>query len=156
MDFSRSAQHNNLSTQKLTNMQDTLFETPAQTTSQAAQGMFNQSPTAIPSHENRINIFNLVYPNGGGCPAQTVFHEDPGHGWLQVPHSLLRSLKIEKKITRHSYRDTNYAYLEEDCDLSAFMRALGIDPGSELQKEFWRHCPQEFKENTPIRNKKHY
>lgn len=137
-------------------MQATLFETPAQTIPQTAAAMFNQSPTAILSMENRVNIYNLVYPNGGGQPPAIVFHEDPGHGWLQVPHALLISLKIANKITGYSYKDSNYAYLEEDCDLSTFMRALRIEPGSELQKEFWRHCPQEFKENTPIRNKRHY
>ena len=123
-------------------MQATLFEPATQTT---------------PTRElTRQDIERIIYSNGGGQPAVIIFHKDPGHGWLQVPHSILRSLKIEKKITGYSYRDRNNAYLEEDCDLSTFMTAIGIKAGSQANKDFWSICPQEFKENTPIRNKAHY
>ena len=51
-----------------------------------------------------------------------TFYSDPSHGWLQVPHALINQLGIGNKITRYSYRDQECAYLEEDCDLSLFMR----------------------------------
>lgn len=123
---------------------------------QPAGKMFDQSPTAIPSHQNRQDMLALIYSNGGNNPATIRFHEDGGHGWLQVPHSLLKRLQIAGKISGYSYRDVNFGYLEEDCDLSVFLNSLGIVAGSELNKLFWSMCPQEYNENTPIRNKKHY
>lgn len=124
-------------------MQANLFE-PATQTAPAVKELTRQ------------DIERIIYSNGGGSPATIVFHEDPGHGWLQVPHSLLRSLKIDKKITGYSYRDAYNAYLEEDQDLSTFLNAIGIQAGSQANKDFWSICEQVYKENTPIRNKKHY
>lgn len=52
---------------------------------------------------------------------EIVFWEDPGHGWLQVPRPLIAALKKEgMEISGYSYADSNYMYLEEDCDASAF------------------------------------
>lgn len=51
-------------------------------------------------------------------------YTDPGHGWVKVPRDLLTKLGIADKITRYSYIRNEYAYLEEDCDLSTFARAL--------------------------------
>ena len=50
------------------------------------------------------------------------FHEDPGHGWIQVPVALLHDLGIADCITGYSYvsRDGRTAFLEEDCDYSTF------------------------------------
>ena len=55
---------------------------------------------------------------------QLTFHSDPGHGWLQVPHSLIWELGIQSDISPYSYADDSYVYLEEDCDYSVFMRAI--------------------------------
>jgi hypothetical protein len=52
-----------------------------------------------------------------------MFHTDPGHGWLQVPLSEVKALHIE--VSRYSYRDDKFAYLEEDCDAPKFMKAMG-------------------------------
>lgn len=49
---------------------------------------------------------------------------DPGHGWLKVPKKLLVELGIADKITPYSYMRGDYAYLEEDGDLSTFMDAM--------------------------------
>ena len=46
---------------------------------------------------------------------------DPGHAWLEVPLSILKSLGIESKITDYSYVKDGMAYLEEDADFSTFM-----------------------------------
>lgn len=56
---------------------------------------------------------------------QTVYQSfsDPGHGWLKVRKSELVRLGINGQITSCSYQNGDFAYLEEDCDLSTFMRA---------------------------------
>ena len=51
-----------------------------------------------------------------------TFIIDPGHGWLRVPLAEIRGLAISS----YSFRDANYAYLEEDCDAPLFMRANGL------------------------------
>ena len=51
-----------------------------------------------------------------------TFITDPGHGWLRVPLAEIRGLAISS----YSFRDANYAYLEEDQDAPTFMRAKGL------------------------------
>ena len=79
-----------------------------------------------------------------------TFHCDPGHGWLEVPFSMLRNLQIEDKISPYSYMKGKTAFLEEDCDLSTFLQAyrlrFGHDPNmAELHTE-----------NSPIRGFQSY
>jgi hypothetical protein len=52
-----------------------------------------------------------------------IFHNDPGHGWLEVPLADLQALRIEKRISKYSYFSAakNHAFLEEDVDASYFM-----------------------------------
>lgn len=52
------------------------------------------------------------------------FYQDPGHGWVKVPKSLLKKLGIDEKITAFSYMRGDFAYLEEDLDLGTFMSAM--------------------------------
>ena len=54
-----------------------------------------------------------------------TFYHDPGHGWLAVPRALLHDLGIADEITPYSYQRLDHVYLEEDCDLSTFTRAMG-------------------------------
>ena len=54
-----------------------------------------------------------------------TFYSDPGHGWLAVPRALLRDLGIADEITPYSYQRLDHVYLEEDCDLRTFTRAMG-------------------------------
>lgn len=67
------------------------------------------------------------------------FHEDPGHGWLEVSKNELRELGIADRISRYSYQeisdtDSNLdlAFLEEDCDApifcDAYKKKFGCDP----------------------------
>ncbi len=49
------------------------------------------------------------------------FHTDSGHGWLEVPKQEVSSLGV--KPSHYSYQDAANFYLEEDCDLTAFMQA---------------------------------
>lgn len=51
---------------------------------------------------------------------------DPGHGWLRVKRSELDALGITNKISGYSYQKGIYAYLEEDCDASLFIKHVGI------------------------------
>ena len=46
------------------------------------------------------------------------FYSDPGHGWAKVKKSFLVKLGIADKITTYSYMRGEYAYLEEDCDVT--------------------------------------
>lgn len=52
------------------------------------------------------------------------YYTDPGHGWGKVEKSLLYELNIQDKISSYSYMRGDYAYLEEDCDLTVLCQAL--------------------------------
>lgn len=51
------------------------------------------------------------------------FYQDPGHGWAKINKKWLALLQIEDKITHYSYMRKDYAYLEEDGDLSTLFEA---------------------------------
>jgi hypothetical protein len=51
-------------------------------------------------------------------------YTDPNHGWVEVPRALLHELGIADKITSYSYQRGEDVFLEEDCDLSTFDRAM--------------------------------
>lgn len=53
-----------------------------------------------------------------------IYLQDPGHGWIVVPASLVRELGC--KPSQYSYldRSNDLAYLEEDCDATAFLHRL--------------------------------
>lgn len=48
------------------------------------------------------------------------FYSDSGHGWLKVPKGLLSQFGIAEEISSFSYQRGNFAYLEEDCDVTTF------------------------------------
>lgn len=70
---------------------------------------------------------------------------DPGHGWLAVSFAELQALGIAEKITHYSYRRADIVYLEEDCDLTTFIRAKAARGERVIYSET-------FQQNTPIRN----
>lgn len=78
-----------------------------------------------------------------------VFHSDPAHGWLEVPKTLLEELKIKDKITSCSYMDSSNVYLEEDCDMTTFLKAIE-NSGYRLEYH------EQYKPNSPIRHKQQY
>jgi hypothetical protein len=51
------------------------------------------------------------------------YYQDSGHGWIEVPISLLRELGIADKISFCSYQNGVMAYLEEDVDALRFTQA---------------------------------
>jgi len=53
-------------------------------------------------------------------------HDDPGHGWLQVPIRLLVDLYLVDRISTCSYMNDNIAYLEEDKDAGTFLHAMKL------------------------------
>jgi hypothetical protein len=54
-----------------------------------------------------------------------TLYTDPGHGWLEVPRELLHELGIADEISQFSYQRMERVFLEEDCDLATFTRAMG-------------------------------
>lgn len=48
------------------------------------------------------------------------WHIDPGHAWLRVPVELLADKELRESISHYSYMDSEFAYLEEDCDFGRF------------------------------------
>lgn len=53
----------------------------------------------------------------------TVYN-DSSHSWGKVRREVLVNLGIADKISRYSYQRGDYAYLEEDCDLTTLCMAL--------------------------------
>ena len=60
------------------------------------------------------------------------FHEDGGHGWLRVKRSdfTSRGRGIIPAISHFSYMDAENVYLEEDSDMTAYLRFLGFYPNT--------------------------
>lgn len=50
-----------------------------------------------------------------------IYHTDPGHGWIEVP--IVELARLQLKPSPYSYRKGANAYLEEDCDASAWAEA---------------------------------
>jgi hypothetical protein len=59
------------------------------------------------------------------------FHEDPGHGWLEVPYADIESVGAQGIISKFSYRKNNTCYLEEDCDAPRFEHAYELKNNNE-------------------------
>jgi len=78
-------------------------------------------------------------------------YADPGHAWAKVKKSTLAKLGIADKITTYSYMRGDYAYLEEDCDLSTLVSALRA---AGVPFEFKEHVAR-FKQSK-IRNYDYY
>jgi hypothetical protein len=60
-----------------------------------------------------------------------TYLQDPGHGWLIAPASLVRDLGCRPSEYSYYDRAAGLAYLEEDCDAPAFLeslRASGVTP----------------------------
>lgn len=89
-----------------------------------------------------------------------IFHEDSGHGWLQVPFDLLKELKIHTRITNCSYRKGDFAYLEEDLDRGTFLKAyfsyLQIPFNSLAVQDFWAKTETTYSDHSDIRTYRRY
>lgn len=77
------------------------------------------------------------------------FTVDPGHGWLAVTRAEINALGIADKISSYSYQKGEIVFLEEDADLSTFLRA------KEARREPVEYIERHVDE-TPIRNYRSY
>lgn len=69
--------------------------------------------------------------------------EDGGHAWLEVPRAQVTASGAV--ISAYSFYDerTGMAYLEEDCDMPAYLQTIGC--GSEvIAKRVWSSRPREL------------
>jgi hypothetical protein len=92
-----------------------------------------------------------------------IFYEDGSHAWLKVSKKELKQLGIETKITGCSFMRNDFAYLEEDLDLSTFIEALaktyGIDininniDSFNFSKMFWSNIKRMYSnKESKLRN----
>ncbi len=58
-----------------------------------------------------------------------TWYSDPGHGWLRVPMAAVVEAGVAGQISTCSYmcEGNGLAYLEEDCDATIFLDAVGFD-----------------------------
>ena len=62
-------------------------------------------------------------------PTPFKYHQDPGHGWLEVHHNQIVDNGLSPRtFSRYSYISArrDVLYLEEDCDLTIFATAYLI------------------------------
>ena len=77
--------------------------------------------------------------------------EDSSHGWLEVDTADIIKIGVVDKISECSYlsKDGTRSYLEEDCDASIFLNAVGygsvfnapIDVDYHDGRSWVRDCP---------------
>jgi len=99
------------------------------------------------------------------------FYTDGGHGWLKITKARLEALNIADKITGCSFMRGEFAYLEEDCDLSTYVKAIlkqenisdDVNASEEYKvfmKEFWSktttHDSSNSARGSKIRNYSRY
>jgi hypothetical protein len=82
-----------------------------------------------------------------------IFHEDAGHGWLEVPIADVKKLGIYDKITAYSYIKGDKLYIEEDCDASTFCRAFEQYTGHKMSRAIIK---DDYCDVSPIRNYRHF
>lgn len=56
-------------------------------------------------------------------PEKLNFVYDDGHAWLKVPYEVVKRFALTP--TSYSYYNEGYYYLEEDCDATRFINAVG-------------------------------
>jgi hypothetical protein len=85
-----------------------------------------------------------------------IFHEDGGHGWLQVPLEELQELNIDDQISSYSYVDDDYVYLEEDQDMSIFLKVRCNGIPANIQNFLNHSIINHYSEWSDIRNYPRY
>jgi len=74
-----------------------------------------------------------------------TYFVDLGHGFVRVPIKILQYLNLINDITPYSYINGSNAYLEEDTDLSTFIR--------KLQDVYWTYeSVHKYSTNSRIRS----
>lgn len=92
-----------------------------------------------------------------------TFFGDAGHGWLKVPYAELNQLGIAGVISTCSFYRAGYVYLEEDSDMTKFLRAKKVAPPAgvklviEKLREWWTaNVRERYSENSRLRTYEHY
>ena len=57
--------------------------------------------------------------------AKLRFITDSGHGWLEVPTADVTKAGVMPSKYSYINADTSMTYLEEDCDATAYLKAIG-------------------------------
>jgi hypothetical protein len=57
-----------------------------------------------------------------------IYHQDSGHGWLEVPARELKRMGLEDQVSPYSYLHQGKAYLEEDLDMGTFLEIRKLLP----------------------------
>lgn len=61
-----------------------------------------------------------------------TYHQDPGHGWLEVSQADITDVGLSYvDFSSCSYTNGQKLFLEEDCDMSLFLRAYKAKHGKE-------------------------
>lgn len=81
-----------------------------------------------------------------------TFHaySDSGHAWVKVSKDMLKDLNISDQITGYSYMRNDFAYLEEDVDLTTFYNAYKAKYN--VEPVFNAH----YSDRSKIRTYEHY
>ena len=75
-----------------------------------------------------------------------IFHQDPGHGWLEVSRADLADVGVKPaSISPYSYFKGDSFFLEEDCDLTIFWNAFKLKYGCKPE------IIDSYESPTPIR-----
>ena len=53
-----------------------------------------------------------------------MYHQDGGHGWIEVPKFIATWLELNGKISDYSYEDNESYFLEEDCDAGVLLNSI--------------------------------
>ncbi len=87
-----------------------------------------------------------------------IFHEDPGHAWLEVDFNDLKVLGIWGKISQYSYMEGDKVYLEEDQDAGIYLKTLFPEGWNSEEFNQFRGMiiTQQIDEYSKIRNFTHY
>jgi hypothetical protein len=103
-----------------------------------------------PEDEYTDDEFEEVIVAGQKATKRYAFHEDPGHGWLEVTRQDLIDLGIDQDVSPYSYQNGQNVFLEEDCDMTLFFKAYEKKFGEKPETMYF------YEENTPIRRYQHY
>ena len=97
-------------------------------------------------------VVNTVPQN----PNNLKWHNDPAHGWLEVP--LAKVIEMGVEISEFSYQDDVNAYLEEDSDAPKYLRYTGQMSlmGSYLPTGTIEEINYDDCESNPIRSMARY
>ena len=63
-------------------------------------------------------------------PTPFKYHQDPGHGWLEVTTDDIKEVGLTPAaFTSYTYVNGGTFFLEEDCDMALFLQAYSTWKG---------------------------